>query len=116
MEHIKLIACDLDGTLLLNGAQQLRPETCGLIARLMDEKGLFFCAASGRQYANLQRLFAPVKERIGYVCENGCLSYYQEKRIHRNMMDHELGKDISYYGDNTLTAQRCERYCESVLT
>ena len=94
MEHIKLIACDLDGTLLLNGAQQLRPETCGLIARLMDEKGLFFCAASGRQYANLQRLFAPVKDRIGYVCENGCLSYYQEKRIHRYLMDHELGRDI----------------------
>ena len=28
---IRLIASDLDGTLLLNGAQSLRPETTGLI-------------------------------------------------------------------------------------
>ena len=94
MGQIKLIACDLDGTLLLNGAQQLRPETCGLIRRLMDEKGLLFCAASGRQYANLQRLFAPIRDRIGYVCENGCISYFRGIRIHKDLMDRRLGQDL----------------------
>lgn len=49
MENIRLIACDLDGTLLLDGAQSLRPETCGLIAALL-ERGVQFFAASGRQY------------------------------------------------------------------
>jgi hypothetical protein len=94
MQNIRLIACDLDGTLLLNGAQQLRPETCGLIRRLMDEKGLLFCAASGRQYANLQRLFAPIKDRIVYVCENGCISYVRGKRIHKELMQRDLGQDL----------------------
>ena len=94
MQNIRLIACDLDGTLLLNGAQQLRPETCGLIRRLMDEKGLLFCAASGRQYANLQRLFAPIKDRIGYVCENGCISYVHGQRIHKELMQRDLGQDL----------------------
>ena len=31
---IRLIASDLDGTLLLNGAQSLQPETTGLIQEL----------------------------------------------------------------------------------
>lgn len=94
MPRIKLIACDLDGTLLLNGTQQLRPETCGLIRRLMVEKGLLFCAASGRQYASLLRLFAPVRDEIGYVCENGCISYFHGQRIHKDLMERELGQDL----------------------
>ncbi|MCI6794648.1 MAG: HAD hydrolase family protein, partial [Lachnospiraceae bacterium] len=53
MSRIKLIASDLDGTLLLNGAQKLQPQTCGLIRRLKEEKGILFLAASGRQVDNL---------------------------------------------------------------
>lgn len=93
-DQIKLIACDLDGTLLLNGAQSLQPETCGLIRRLKNEKGILFCAASGRQYANLQRLFSPVKDDIAYICENGCLVYYQGRRIRKEVMDYALGQEL----------------------
>lgn len=89
-----MIACDLDGTLLLNGAQNLQPETCALITRLMDEKGILFCAASGRQYANLQRLFAPVKDRIAYLCENGCLCYCGGECLHRELMEADLAREI----------------------
>ena len=56
---IKLIASDLDGTLLLNGAQDLPEEMFDLIPRL-KKAGILFAAASGRQYANMRRLFAPV--------------------------------------------------------
>ena len=75
---IKLIACDLDGTLLLNGAQELRPETSDLILKLRKQ-GRLFVAASGRQYPNLRRLFEPVEDEIAYICENGALVKYQEK-------------------------------------
>ena len=34
MSEIKLIASDLDGTLLLNGAQSLREDTCDYIEEL----------------------------------------------------------------------------------
>lgn len=94
MEKIKLIACDLDGTLLLNGAQSLRHDTCGLISRLMEEKCIMFCAASGRQYANLCRLFAPIKDRISYLCENGSLCYIEGKVIHKDLMDADLAREI----------------------
>ncbi len=93
MSKIKLIASDLDGTLLQNGAQSLQPNTCALIHRL-HEQGILFLAASGRQHANLQRLFAPVQNEIAYLCENGCLTFVDGELIHRVEMKHELGQEM----------------------
>ena len=90
---IKLIACDLDGTLLLNGAQELRRETPELIKRLRKQ-GRIFVAASGRQYPNLQRLFAPVKEEIVYIAENGALVIDSGEIIFRHEVDREQGQWI----------------------
>ena len=90
---VRLIACDLDGTLLLNGAQSLRPDTCGLIQRLKN-LGMLFVAASGRQYTNLLRLFHPIKDQIGYICENGCLCFYHGTLVHKETMDRALGQEI----------------------
>lgn len=91
--NIRLIASDLDGTLLQGDAQRLKPNTCELIHRLTD-RGIIFLAASGRQYANLQRLFAPVRSEIAYLCENGCLSFYEGEMVHRVTMDRALGQEI----------------------
>ena len=89
---IRYIASDLDGTLLLNGAQELDPEVFSLILRL-KEKGIHFIAASGRQYVNLRRLFEPVQDEISYIAENGRLSSvlrvpvlhgFPESQVHRS--------------------------------
>jgi Cof subfamily protein (haloacid dehalogenase superfamily) len=93
MRKPKLVASDLDGTLLLNGTQSLGPEACGLIHRL-HENGILFLAASGRQYGNLQKLFAPVKDEIAYLCDNGCRSYYQGRTLSLERMDRALGDEI----------------------
>lgn len=93
MTRLKLIASDLDGTLLLDGAQELNENTCTLIRKLTDA-GILFTAASGRQYANLQRLFAPVKDEIAYICENGCLSFYRDECICFEQMDENLAHDL----------------------
>lgn len=90
---IKLIASDLDGTLLLNGAQDLRPDTCGYI-RQLSEMGVIFFAASGRQYYNLQNLFAPVKDLIGYICENGCVSFFRGERLSKSAMNRKTAREI----------------------
>ena len=62
---IKLIASDLDGTLLHNGAQKLTPRAIELIHEL-TQKGVHFVAASGRQYDNERRLFSEIKDEISY--------------------------------------------------
>ncbi|MBR3019022.1 MAG: HAD-IIB family hydrolase [Clostridia bacterium] len=66
---IRLIASDLDGTLLLpNG--QLPDEIFPMIRRLRA-KGIRFAAASGRQYGNVKRLFLKEAEQMDFICENG---------------------------------------------
>ena len=51
---IKLIASDLDGTLLQNGSHELTPRAIRLI-RELTRRGVRFVAASGRQYDNERR-------------------------------------------------------------
>lgn len=90
---IKLIASDLDGTLLLNHAQSLNPGTAKLIHEL-TKQGRIFVAASGRQYPNLYRLFRGVEDEIAYICENGALVVYQGRVIDKHVIERELGQKI----------------------
>lgn len=90
---IKLIASDLDGTLLQNGAQQLAPYTLELIQKLTD-KGICFVAASGRQYDNEVRLFGPIGDKISYIAENGSICIHRGKVVSRTVVDQDLIRRI----------------------
>ena len=94
MTKIRLVASDLDGTLMKDGAQSLRPDTCSLIERLLD-RGIRFAAASGRQPDNLFRLFEPVKNRIDYVCQNGASAIVSGRRILYELMDAQAAYDLA---------------------
>lgn len=87
---VNLIASDLDGTLLLNGAKNVSDEAIDFIRKLCDYDVLFV-AASGRQYPNLRRLFREVENEIAYICENGALVKYRDKTIMKKPMERELG-------------------------
>ena len=63
---IKLVASDLDGTLLFKGAQSLPEEIFPLI-RQLKKMGILFVAASGRQYANMKKMFRPVVDDMAYI-------------------------------------------------
>lgn len=63
---IKLIASDLDGTLLQDGTQELTPRAISLIHSL-TQKGIYFVAASGRQYTNERIVFDKIKDEISYI-------------------------------------------------
>lgn len=67
---IKLIASDLDGTLIPEGEQELEPGFLEVLQELLD-KGFLFYAASGRQYANMKQKFSDFAGRMGFICENG---------------------------------------------
>lgn len=92
-KRIKFIASDLDGTLLLNGAQKVSEELIPLVKRL-NEAGIIFCAASGRQYPNLRRLFGEVADEMMYICENGSVIIYKDKLLDKTPMDVALGREI----------------------
>lgn len=90
---LKLIASDLDGTLLQHGAQCLTKEAVSLI-QAWQERGVVFTAASGRQYPNLCRLFGELSEHMAFICENGAYVVYKGEEILTHAMDRELGIEI----------------------
>lgn len=76
---LKLIASDLDGT-LLDGEGRLPAEVFPLIEALAG-RGALFAVASGRQYACLAQMFAPVADKVVFLCENGALVRYRGKTL-----------------------------------
>ena len=93
MKYIQLVASDIDGTLLLNGAKALDSEIFKLI-RELHKKGILFMAASGREYTNLRNLFAPVADDIAYLCLNGCLTFYHGECISKEIMDTTIARKL----------------------
>ena len=71
---IRLIACDIDGTLLRGTQREISPAVFREVVRL-GKQGVRFCPASGRQYHSLRGLFAPIASRLYYVCENGAVVF-----------------------------------------
>ena len=60
---IKLIATDVDGTLVKDGTMQIDPEYMTVIKELV-QKGIIFAVCSGRQFISERKLFAPIKDQL----------------------------------------------------
>lgn len=90
---IKVIASDLDGTLLRKDKHFLEPETLEIIKSL-QEKGIQFVAASGRQYPNMYRMFQDVAENMYFICENGGLIMYRGKVCYKKCIESSLGMEL----------------------
>lgn len=104
MTKIKLIASDLDGTLLLDDAKSCSQELFTLI-RELSEKGVYFVPASGRQYPNLQNLFAPVKDEVTFLCENGSLVMHTNQVLVKREFEDSLAMRLCHA---VLEHQDCE--------
>ena len=69
MDRIRLIASDMDAT-LLDGHSQLPPDFLHLVQELAGQD-ILFAAASGRPLYKLEEMFAPVLEQTLLVADNG---------------------------------------------
>ena len=68
---IKLIASDMDGT-LLNSKKHLSPSIHDVLKKLKN-KDIIFVAISGRDIFSLKEIFKDVEEDIVYASNNGKL-------------------------------------------
>jgi Cof subfamily protein (haloacid dehalogenase superfamily) len=90
---IKLVATDLDGTLVRDGYHTLNPRVNELIIEL-KKKGITFVAASGRQYTSMRTLFRDVKEDVIFVAENGSYVVCRDFELDEHHMDKALVKEL----------------------
>ena len=90
---IKLIATDIDGTLVRESSPDLPEELIGLFQRLCD-KGYILAVASGRQYASVSKMFAPVDRKLCYIMENGAHILVGDKTVHQVPMKREYVEGI----------------------
>lgn len=87
---IAAVVSDFDGTLLAHGQPALEEGFFDLMEELFKRE-ILFVAASGRQYANLRKVMAPVADRIGYIAENGALVAWGAEILQKSTVDRELG-------------------------
>lgn len=66
---IKLIASDLDGT-LVNDKKEFAPDFFDILKRL-QKFGIKFCVASGRSTYALKKVFSKCRDDIYYISDNG---------------------------------------------
>ena len=76
---IRLIATDLDGT-LLDSAKRLPPDFLRAV-RILKARGVRFVIASGRQYYNLIRVFDSSVDEFFFISENGAIVFDGRRNV-----------------------------------
>ena len=99
MDVIRLIASDLDAT-LLDGQSRLPPDFAETV-RALTERGIRFAAASGRPIYTLEEMFAPLRDDIIFVGDNGGAICWKGESLYLSEMDaadwHTLAGLVFYY-------------------
>lgn len=84
--QIRMIFCDVDGTLLPHGSKSLSDDVFMTINRAVSS-GIHFCIASGRSYPDLKRLFSPVINNVTFICNDGSLMVENESVLFSSPLD-----------------------------
>ncbi len=93
---IKLIATDLDGT-LLNSKHQPPEEFYGWVRRHPEIRTVI---ASGRQYQTLRDMFGELGDRITYCADNGGFIFHRGKMLYSNpIKKDDLYHAVRYMGN-----------------
>lgn len=89
---IRLIAADMDGT-LLDDAKELHDHFWPLVDQLFA-RGILFCPASGRQYHSLYRSFGDVADELVYLAENGAYVVRGREEISSDTLDDDVVRRV----------------------
>ena len=93
---IKLVATDIDGTLIRESSSVL-PEEIFDLSRELRKRDIYFAAASVRQYMGLKRLFAPVADQMLFISENGSNVVWKDEELYASVIDPNLIKEMQEY-------------------
>ncbi len=87
---IKMIATDMDGT-LLNSKKQLTEKSIKTILALKN-MGIHFAVASGRQYKNIYNIFKEnsLEKNVSFLAENGTIIFDKGRLISVSQLECEV--------------------------
>lgn len=96
LSQIKLIATDMDGT-LLNSKGEVSTQFFELF-EVLKSLGIIFVAASGRQYFSIVEKLSPIKDHIYVIAENGALTMKNDKQLQIKTLDSTVYKELIEVG------------------
>lgn len=91
---IRMIFCDVDGTLLPRGKETLSEEAIFSIRKAISSN-IYVCIASGRSYPDLKELFAPVKNDVTFICNDGASLIKCDNVLYSSPLDKSVVKCMS---------------------
>lgn len=89
---IKLIASDMDGT-LLNDKKEFPHDFDEVLDRL-HEKNVHFVVASGRSYSTLKLNFEGKLDKLDFICDNGAYVVVNGELVSMSILDKKYVKKI----------------------
>ena len=93
---IKLIATDMDGT-LLNSNHEI-PKDFKDIIKALKERGIMFAISTGRNYLDISYKFNDFKDELLFICENGTGIYYKDECIYSKFLKKDTVKTLVELG------------------
>lgn len=85
---IKLIASDMDGTLLDENG--VIPKEFFTTIKNLNDRNIKFVVASGRPYLTLRENFKPISDSLYYICDNGAYVVENNKLLNVSIIDKKI--------------------------
>ncbi|MBQ4819939.1 HAD family hydrolase [Aquimarina sp. MMG016] len=116
LSQIKLVATDMDGT-LLNSKGEVSNHFFELFEEL-QELGVTFVAASGRQYYSIIHKLDQIKNDMIVIAENGALTMQKDKELQTTEIDRKTYLDLldiakNLQGSQVILCGRKKAYIEN---
>ena len=89
---VKIIFCDMDGTLLTN--ENKLPAGFDAMISELKRRGVIFAPASGRQYFSLLRSFKDYRDDFLFLAENGTFVMHKGEEIFSKPLGFEAAREV----------------------
>lgn len=100
LKNVKLIASDLDNTLLLDDGSL--PDDFYDLVKKLYENNVIFCPASGRPYSSLKKMFSPVLDQVVCIADNGGNVKFKDETIFlSHLSQEEIKRFLDFTYENT---------------
>lgn len=89
---VRLVTVDMDGTLL--DAEHRVPAALWPLLEELARRGVLFCPASGRQYANLAARFGEAGAALPFIAENGAYVVHEGREISSDCLEPDVVRGV----------------------